>query len=315
MTEQTAESVEQVLRDELVRGDAVIAAARPILRHLLASEDSALFSDEMIARVRGMVLDVAQQLLLAQAAAAEAQDRSGYAAARHEALAQALLADTVLVAHAHALALEAHLAEQLQARDGIDPVLTPLIEELASAPAPGTAELAIGVLAAQARFQQHCRRMELPVCELPGELFHRALVLLRERAGAVDDPAAERAEARLRAAYDEAGGRIGLIARLATSLGPEFSRALAVDRAGLAIFATALSVATAQERDLVILSLAEVHGARFALSLRAAGLGQQSAVEQLLHFRPGIALPSGFERLGSDRAVVLLAASAPEAGA
>ena len=70
MTEQTAESVEQVLRDELVRGDAVIASARPVLRHLLASEDSALFSDEMIARVRGMVLDVAQQLLLAQAAAA-----------------------------------------------------------------------------------------------------------------------------------------------------------------------------------------------------------------------------------------------------
>ena len=34
MTEQAAESVEQVLRDELVRGDAVIASARPILRHL-----------------------------------------------------------------------------------------------------------------------------------------------------------------------------------------------------------------------------------------------------------------------------------------
>jgi len=314
MTEQTAESVEQVLRDELVRGDAVIAAARPILRHLLASEDSALFSDEMIARVRGMVLDVAQQQLLAQAAAADAQDRSGYVAARHDALAHALLADTAMVAHAHALALEAHLAGQLQTRDGIDPVLTPLVEELASAHAPETAELAIAVLAAQARFQQHCRRMELPVSELPGELFHRALVLLRKQAGAVDDPAAERAEARLRAAYDEAGGRIGLIARLATRLGPEFGRALAVDRAGLAIFATALSVATGQERDLVVISLADVHGAQRERETRAAGLGQQSAIEQLLHFRPGIALPSGFEQLGSDRAGELLAASVPEAG-
>jgi hypothetical protein len=311
MTEQAAESVEQVLRDELVRGDAVIASARPILRHLLTSDDSGLFSDEMIARIRGMVLDIARQLLLAQAAADDARDRMVYVASRQDDLARALLADTALVAHTHALTFEAHLVEQLYERSGIDPVLTPLVEDLAGAQDPGSAGLAMAALAAQARFQQHCRRMELPLGELPGELFHRVLVVMRERAGLDDGPAAERGEAQLRKGYDEASGRLGLIARLITGLGPGARRALAVDHAGLAIFATALSIATGQERDLVILSLAEAQGARFALSLRAAGLDQRSAVEQLLHFRSGISLPGGFEQLGSDRAVALLVASLP----
>ena len=45
MTERDAETLERALRDELVRGDAMIGAARPILRHLLANEDPALFSE------------------------------------------------------------------------------------------------------------------------------------------------------------------------------------------------------------------------------------------------------------------------------
>src|SRR5688572_25865009 len=128
MSEQTVESVEQVLRDELGRGDAMIATARPILRHLLATDDHALFSDEVIARVRGMMLSVAGQLLFAQAEAAEARDRAGYVAERQDELAQALFEDTAFLAHAHALVLEAQLAERLQARSGIDPVLPPLVQ-------------------------------------------------------------------------------------------------------------------------------------------------------------------------------------------
>src|SRR6187397_1132922 len=115
MSEQAAETVEQVLRDELVEGDAMIAAARPILRHLLANDDDGLFSDETIARVRGLVLGVAEQLLFAQAAAAEVRDRPAYAA---------------FLAHAHALTVEAQLMERLQGRSGIDSVLTPLVQEL-----------------------------------------------------------------------------------------------------------------------------------------------------------------------------------------
>src|SRR6187549_3024641 len=116
MSEQAAETVERVLHDELVEGDAMIAAARPILRHLLASDDSGLFSDETIARVRGLVLSVVEQLLFAQAGVAEARDRPGYVAERQDKLAQALFADTAFLAHAHALTVEAQLIERLQGR-------------------------------------------------------------------------------------------------------------------------------------------------------------------------------------------------------
>src|SRR6185369_8416182 len=129
-----------------------------------------------------------------------------------------------------------------------------------------TAGLAMAVLAAQARFQQHVRRMELPLHELPGDLFHLALTLMRSQAGTEDDRA-EGAERQLRGEYHEGTGRLGLIARLVMGMGENASRALAIDHAGLGIFATALSMASGQERDLVLLSVAERRHARLALSL------------------------------------------------
>jgi len=314
MTEQAAETVEKVLRDDLIRGDATIASARPILRHLLSSDDSGLFSDEMVARVRGMVLSVAEQFLFAQAEAAEARDRPAYVARRVDNLAAALFEDGAFLSHAHALTVEAQQVERLQGRSGVDPVLTPLVQELVAAQdAAGTAGLAMAVLAAQARFQQHVRRMELPLRELPGDLFHLALTLMRSRASAEDYPAAESAERQLRNDYDEGAGRLGLIARLVMEMGEDAERALAIDHAGLGIFATALSMASGQERDLVLLSFAERRHARLALSLRAAGLRQQATVEQFLVLHPDLALPDGFEMLDADRAAALLAASRPEA--
>ena len=310
MTEPTADSVEQLLREELARGDVTIATTRPILRHLLANDDHALFSDEMIARVRGMMLDVAGQLLFAEATVAEARDRAAYVAERRDALAQALFEDTAFLAHAHALALEAQLAERLQVRSGIDAVLSPLVQELAASRDEVAAGLAMTVLAAEARFLQHCRRMELPLGELPGDLFHKALLLLRAHGGG---QTAEQAERQLRDAYEEAAGRLALLARLVMAMGGRAVRALAIDHAGLAIFATALAMASGQERDLAVLSFADRQFARLALALRAAGLKPRAVEEQFLFLHPEIALPEGFEMLAADRAAALLAASQPEA--
>ena len=313
MTEQTADTVEEVLRDELTRGDAMIASARPILRHLLASDDSGLLSDELVARMRGMVLGVAEQVLSAQAAAAEVRDVPAYVARRQDDVAGALFEDTAFLSHAHALTVEAQLVERLQGRSGVDPVLTPLVQELVASPDAGTAGLAMAVLAAQARFQQHVRRMELPLRELPGEMFHKALVVMRSGAGAEDEPAAEAAERQLRSAYQESAGRLGLIARLIMGMGQDATRALAIDHAGLGLFATALSMASGQDRDLVMLSFAERRHARLALSLLAAGLRHEATVEQFLFLHPDRALPDGFEMLRADRAAALLAASRSEA--
>ena len=314
MTEQAAQSVERVLHDGLVRGDASIAAAGPVLRHLLADSDgSALLSDETVARVRGMTYHLAEQLLFAQASAAEARDLAAYIRARQEALAQALFEDAALLSHAHGLSIEAQLMDHLQARVGVDPVLPPLVQDLAAANDGDTAALAMAVLAAQARFQQHQRRMELPLGELPGHILHPVLLVLRAQAGGDDEPAAEIAEGELRARYDERAGRLGLIARLVLGLGKETAPALRLAHAGLSIFATGLSLASRQDRSLVLLSFAERRRARLALSLRAAGLDPRAAVEQILSLAPDIAMPDGLETVPADRAAALLATSRPEA--
>ena len=313
MSEPAAETVERTLHDELVEGDAMIAATRPILRHLLANDDAGLFNDETIARVRGLLLNLADQLLFAQAAAAQQRDRPAYVAERQDDLARTLFGDPSFLAHAHALTVEAQLVERLQARSGIDPVLTPLIQELAASKDAAAASLAMSVLAAQARFQQHWRRMELPLGELPGDLFHRALMALREHASDDEQAAVEAAERQLRDDYQEAAGRLALIARLVIGMGQKAPRALAIDHAGLAIFTTALSMASGQERDLVVLSFSERQYARLALSLCAAGLKEQAVLEQFLVLHPDVSLPAGFETLRADRALALLAASQPEA--
>ena len=312
MNDQTVDAVEQVLREELVRGDAILASAKPILRHLFANDDHALFSDEMIARIRGMMTHLASQLLFAQAEAAGAEDRADYVAEREDELAFMLFDDTAFLAHAHARTIEAQLTVRLQGRSGIDAVLSPLVQELVAAREGEMAALAMSLLASQARFMQHHRRMELPLRELPGDLFHKALVVLREHASD-DEEVAEAVERDLRAAYDESFGRLGLLARVVMAMGQRATRALAIDHAGVAIFATALSMASRQERDVTILSFADRQFARLALSLRAAGLKQQAVEEQFVFFHPEVALPQGFEMLRADRAAALLADSQPEA--
>ena len=313
MSEQTADAVEQRLRDDLARGDAMLASARPILRHLLANDDrGGLFSDETIARVRGMLLDVAGQLLFAHAAAAEAIDRPVYVTQRQDALAQALCEDTAFLAHAHALTIEGQAAELLHARSGVDAVVPQLIQELAASPEEPVAALAMSVLAAQARFLQHFRRMELPLGELPGELFHQALVLSRAHGDGAGG-STDMAERQLREGYDEGAGRLSLLTRLVMSMEQPATGALDLEHAGVAIFATALAIASDQKRDVTVLSFADRQPTRLALALRAAGLAPQAVEQQLLYLHPEAALPHGFDAVQADRAAALLAASRPQA--
>lgn len=304
------EAVEDVLRADLVRADMVIATTRPILRHLLANGDQSMFSDELIAKIRGMMGHVARQLLFAQGQAANVVDLGEYADEREAYLAQMLFEDTEFLAHAHALTIEAQLAEQLQRRSGIDAVLSPLLQEFAAVSNSQMAALSMRVLAEQARFVQHQRRMELPLTELPGDLFHKALLLLRNQGE--DSASADKAESALRKDFNEAENRLGLITRMIMEMGNKAPRALAIDHAGLAVFCTALAMASGQDRNLAILSLSENQLARLALSLRAAGLKQSAVEEQLLYIHPDATLVAGFETMTTDRASALLASSQPD---
>jgi len=113
-TETSLESVETLLRDELAQGDAMISTATPILRHLLVNDDRALFSDEVVARVRAMTADAARQLLHAEAQAGQIADRASFLAEREDGLVEALVEEPAFLAHVHALSLEGTLALQLQ---------------------------------------------------------------------------------------------------------------------------------------------------------------------------------------------------------
>lgn len=308
MSETATIPVEHLLRDELAHGDVVISTTGPVLRHLLANDDRSLFSDEIVARVRGMVSDLARQMLFELAAVAGEDDRIAFVEDSRPQLAAALMEAPALLAHVHALALEHQLAIRLSQRNMIDPVLSSMMQELLASPMADNAALAMAVLAAQSRFMQYLRRMELPLGELPADLFHTALLAFRQ---VTDSDAAEDAEASLRNAFDESCSRIGLMEKLVFSLGGDVQKALSLSHAGLALFVSALASASGQDRDIVVLSLNERQLARLAVTLRASGLGQEALEEQFLHFHPDNGLPEGFETLQADTAASMLAEFTP----
>lgn len=301
-------SVETVLQEELAHGDALIGTIAPILRHLLANDDHSLFSDEIIARVRGMMADVARQLLDELAVAAGTPDARDHPAEQCGALIASFVAHPGFLAHVHALALEWQLTDRLHARLALDPVLSPLLQALIASPDGSTAAAAMALLAAQARFVQAQRRMQLPLVELPGDLLHTTLLSLRHAIPA-DEAQAAAAEAAIRLRYDEARSRLGLMARIVSGMGGGATAALAMSHAGVGLFLTALALASGQDRDMAILSTNEGQLARLALALRAAGIRHGAVEEQFLALHPDVSLPDGFEQIGADRAAALLAHS------
>lgn len=309
MSQFSDQMVENVLFEELTHGDAVIDSAGPILRHLLENDDHTLFSDEIVARVRGMVGDVARQLLVAQGEAAGAFDAHAHAEEYAGDLTEALIANAALLAHAHGLALEYQLAERLQVRNSIDPVLSPLLQALIASTDSATASAGMNLLAAQARFCQQQRRMELPLGELPGDLFHAALLTLRAHLGGEAEDSAAAAERKLREGFDESRSRLGLMTRLIVAMGGGALAALSVSHAGVPLFLTALALASGQDRSMAVLATNERQMARLALSLRASGLKPKAVEEQFAYFHPDAALPEGFEHLRADRAATILASS------
>jgi len=307
---------DDVLREDLAQGDALLGTIPPILRHLLANDDKSVFSDEIIARVRGMLSTLAGQLL----APATGTRTDEQAAPVDDRLTQQLIAELVanpaFLMHIHALALEWQLTERLQARLSLDPVLTPLVQNLIASPDRDTATLAVNLLASQARFAQTMRRMTLSLGELPGDLLHAALVTLRTVSGnsAEADARAQAAEREIRGNYDEAASRLGLISRLVSGMGGGAVSALSVTHAGVAMFLTALSLASGQDRDMAVLATNEAQAGRLALSLRASGLKAAGIEEQFLSLHPDIVLPDGFDRISADRAAAMLAAAQHFAG-
>ncbi len=301
--------LERVMRGELSRGDLAGEAVLPVLRHLVSAEDNSLFSDEILARVRGMIEDLARQLV--EAVVANGAQGAGTAAleAQVTALVQGLVDCPEVLAHVHALALEWQLTEKLQGRLALDPVVSPLVQALIASSDAETQDGAMRFLAAQARWCQAQRRMRLPLSELPGDVFHAALGVLRscslEMTGWHGD--LDRLDAEMRERRDEGASRLALAAQLVSLLGGGVQAALSIGSAGLALFLTALALASGQARDGVVYSTHESRMARLALALRAAGLKGLSVEREFLVLHPEFVLPEGFAGLGVDQAAALLA--------
>ncbi|WDA40736.1 hypothetical protein [Erythrobacter sp. BLCC-B19] len=298
-------AVEAILTEELARETRALTAVVPVLRHLLSSEAQALVSDAVLARVRGMIHDLAAQLLALRAGSDPAIRLPAHSieASVLDPLAEQLMADEALLAHCHALAAESLIAERLQTRHAVDPVLSPLLQELIAAEDPAIASLAMATLAGQSRFVQSQRRMELPLAELPAELFHRLLAGVQSQMG--DSEAATR----LQAGYDEAAGRLGLLARLVAAMRRGAVAALGLDHAGVALFASALAAATRQPRAGVVLACLDGQGLRLALLLRAGGVDGRAAERQVMLADPNGRPPRGLAEIAPAQAEALLAGS------
>lgn len=284
MNDLATPDVETTLRAELARGDRALGGVAPVLSHMLASDGHALVNEDVVARLRGMLADCAAQLL---SGVTPNKGRSAPVPAMIDALANDLSTNGPLLSHLYALAMEGHLTHRLDQRSSIDPVLSPLFQQLIASDQAETAELAMQALSAQSRFVQMQRRMALPITELPALLFGAVL----KRAASQMDAHATSSIAQLRMAYDEASTRLGLLTRLTAAIRSGAIAGLELDHAGLALFATSLSALTRQPRDLCILACHDRQAARLALGLRAAGLDVGDIERQFLLLEPAERLP------------------------
>lgn len=295
--------VEGVLRDELVRGDKALGGITPVLSHLLASPGLSLVSEAIVARVRGMLNDIARQILVAS----DGRAASGVpTSATIERFAEYLAQDTAILSHLYANAMEGHFTQRIETRQSIDPVLSPLMQELIASDDPGVADLAMSAMAAQSRFVQSQQRMEHSVTELPAELF---LLLIRRSIAYVAEHHPRGSPdlvQSLKRKYDESVTRTGLFSRLVIRMANGARAALEIDRAGLALFASAMSHLARQPRELAVLACHERQGARLALSLRAAGLPGGLIERQFALLELGERLPDGLDEIGPERALAIL---------
>ena len=305
-TQPVDRKVEAALVSELARGDLALAKIAPVLGHLLGNDDHALFSDEVVARVRGMLGHLARQLLLAEAVEAGSDDAQALVARHAASLAMRLSEEGRILAHCHALALEWQLCLRLEEEHGLDPVLSPLVQALVASDESGTASLGMAGLAAQARFSQAQRRMELKLGELPAELFHTAMVAWRADAAAARMTSLDSAEAKLRDGFDEGASRLAIFERLVVAMGKGVTAALVVEHAGVGLFLSALAAASEQTREQVAVATNERQAARLLLALRSTGLKPKTAEAQLVYLHGTITLPPGSTQVSPDRAASLL---------
>ncbi|MEO1730846.1 MAG: hypothetical protein AAFR64_08915 [Pseudomonadota bacterium] len=297
MTSSAVSTVETVLRDELARANRAANGVVPVLGHLLASSGHSLVSDVVVARVRGMLTHIARQFVA----------RLPNTGTDADALTERLSVDPVMLSFVHAAAMEGIIAEALEQRASIDPVLSPLWQELIASVEPRISELAMQALASQSRFMQSQLRMQYPVNEMPPEMLERSLELWASLNEMPETNASFQTAIRsIKAEYDEANTRQGLLRRLGLSMNHGAIAALELNHAGLGLFVTVLAQLSGQSREQAVLSCDPEQSARLVLALRSVGMEWEMIERQFAIVEPSQRLPRGLEELTVEAARLLL---------
>lgn len=294
-----ADSADHPLRAALAAGDRAAARSGPLLEQLIGTDDCSFVSDAVVAQVGGMMADMAQQALAPRGIGASAQ--------WHEEMTRRLAADPALRSHCHALALEWRLALSLERDLALDPVLSPMLQGCVASGDATVASTAMAAISAQARFAQAQRRMQLPLGELPAELFHALLMIARQVDAGEGGVTAGRAEARLRETYDEGSGRIALLARLASMFDPSDGVALAIEDAGAGLWLSVVAARSGETRERTAFATADPALGRLLLTLRAAGAAPAEAERLAMRIMPDGDLPRGLADVGTREAAQWLA--------
>ena len=290
-TTEVREQHGDLLRAALRDADTALAGAGPVLAQLLSARDDGLFSDEMLARVRGLVTSLAGNLSALTAGADARTPHRDIADPQVLGLADYLLQSPALLSHCHALALESQIAQRLERQAALDPVLSPFIQNAIAVSEQTAASLAMRALAAQARFVQAQKRMELRPEELPGELLFDVVRGWQRWFEKNDVAGFAAGQENLRRKYNEGQTRAVLLSRLIENDVEDTAHLLAIDHVGVALFVTGLAEHGGLSRELAAFTLTAGQAARLAIALRAAGLSAEAIERQCLRLHPDLLPP------------------------
>ncbi|NVD43874.1 hypothetical protein [Qipengyuania atrilutea] len=303
-TTEVREQHGDLLRFALREADAALANAGPVLAQLLSARDDGLFSDEMLARVRGLVTSLAGSLIALTSDTGTNTPRRDVADPRVLGLADYLLQSPALLSHCHALALESQIAQRMERQAALDPVLSPFMQNAIAG--SEQASLAMQALAAQARFVQAQKRMELRAEELPGELLFDVVRGWQHWSAINDVSGFAPGHQNLRRRYNEGQTRAVLLSRLIEAAGENAEHVLTVEHVGIALFVSGLARYAGIYRDLATFALTAGQTARFAVALCAAGLSAETIERQCLRLHPDLLPPVIPETLQPEAARAML---------
>jgi len=306
------------MRAALARCDFARRSQVPVLAHLLGAPVKHSINAEIVARVRSAIEHLAAQLAAAAFGDGAKIDQGALAlvpptgAEREiDALTAQFWGWPELLEHVLARVLEGQLALDLEQRHSLDPVLSPLFQELIASERPERAQLAMAALTAQARFIESFRRMRLPVLQLSAELFsalvERGARILARNGTKADAARVERGLATLRTRYDEAETREGLFSQLIAALGRARCAALDLEHAGVALFSSALAESAGTARANVVGALQAAQHPLLVTQMRAAGLERERVVDTIEFMRGDWSLCAAALELDTERARDLLA--------